>query len=114
MTGVQTCALPIYSRFGADLFNNAVKHCNEYKELIEKFVNTSRWDADRLAFMDIVIMITAITEIINYPSIPLAVSFNEYIEIANYYSTPRSGAFINGILYSVTKHLKEEGTLLKA
>ena len=73
-----------------------------------------RWDADRLAFMDIVIMITAITEIINYPSIPLAVSFNEYIEIANYYSTPRSGAFINGILYSVTKHLKEEGTLLKA
>ena len=111
--------MPMYkddedSRFGADLFNNAVKHCNEYKELIEKFVNTSRWDADRLAFMDIVIMITAITEIINYPSIPLAVSFNEYIEIANYYSTPRSGAFINGILYSVTKHLKEEGTLLKA
>lgn len=111
--------LPMYkdeedSRFGAELFNNAVKHCDEYKELIEKFVNTSRWDADRLAFMDIVIMITAITEIINYPSIPLAVSLNEYIEIANYYSTPRSGAFINGILYSVTKHLKEEGRLIKA
>ncbi len=110
--------LPMYKdeedgRFGADLFNSAVKHCNEYKELIERFVNTSRWDADRLAFMDIVIMVAAVTEIVDYPAVPLAVSFNEYIEIANYYSTPRSGAFINGILYSVTKYLRDEGIITK-
>lgn len=63
--------------------------------------------------MDIVIMVTAIAEIMAYPAIPLAVSLNEYIEIANAYSTPRSGAFINGILYSVINHLKEEGRLVK-
>ena len=111
--------LPMYkddedSHFGADLFASAIKHCNEYKELIEKFVNTARWDADRLAFMDTVIMIAAVTEIVDYPAIPLAVSLNEYIEIANHYSTPRSGAFINGILYSVVKYLKEEGRIFKS
>ncbi|MCM1163951.1 MAG: hypothetical protein NC339_06870 [Muribaculaceae bacterium] len=100
-------------KFGPNLFISAVKHYEEYRNLVEKFVNTSRWDADRLAFMDIVIMVTAITEILDYPSIPLAVSLNEYIEIANAYSTPRSGAFINGILYSVTSYLKEEGRLNK-
>ncbi len=111
--------LPMYkdeedSRFGADMLMSAIKHCDEYKELIEKFVNTARWDADRLAFMDIVIMVAAITEIIDYPAIPLAVTLNEYIEIANHYSTPRSGSFINGILYSVIKHLKEEGRIFKS
>ncbi len=99
--------------FGPDLFLSAVKHYGEYKELIDKFVNSTRWDSDRLAFMDIVIMIAAVTELIDYPAIPIAVTLNEYIEIANAYSTPRSGAFINGILYSVINYLKEEGRLLK-
>ncbi len=111
--------MPMYkdeedSHFGADMLMSAIKHCDEYKELIEKFVNTSRWDADRLAFMDIVIMVAAITEIIDYPAIPLAVTLNEYIEIANHYSTPRSGSFINGILFSVVKYLKEENRIFKS
>ena len=101
------------SRFGPSLFELAVKHCDEYRELIDSFVNEHRWDAERLAFMDIVIMVTAITELMNFPAIPIAVTLNEYIEIANAYSTPRSGAFINGILYSVINHLKEEGKLIK-
>lgn len=100
-------------RFGPDLFMAAVRNYEEYRTLIEKFVNTTRWDADRLAFMDIVIMVAAIAEIMAYPAIPIAVTLNEYIEIANAYSTPRSGAFINGILYSVINHLREEGRLVK-
>lgn len=101
------------SRFGPSLFELAVKHCDEYRELIDSFVNEHRWDAERLAFMDIVIMVTAITELMNFPAIPIAVTLNEYIEIANAYSTPRSGAFINGILYSVINYLKAEGKLIK-
>lgn len=102
------------SRFGGELFEFAVKNYQQYRELIDGFVNQHRWDAERLAFMDIVVMITALSEILNFPAIPLAVSLNEYIEIANAYSTPRSGAFINGILYSVINHLKEDGRLMKA
>lgn len=63
--------------------------------------------------MDIVIMITAIAEIVNFPAIPIPVSLNEYIEIANSYSTQRSGSFINGMLYSVVKKLIDDGQLHK-
>lgn len=101
------------ARFGPDLFLAAAVNYEKYRNLVEQFVDKQRWEADRLAFMDIVIMVTAIAEIVKYPAIPLAVSLNEYIEIANAYSTPRSGQFINGILYSVTKHLKEQGAIDK-
>lgn len=99
--------------FGAELFDLAVKHRDEYKALIDRFVNTKQWDSERLAFMDIVIMLTAISEIMNYPAIPIAVSLNEYIEIANSYSSPRSGSFVHGILTSVIGFLQEEGQLSK-
>lgn len=99
--------------FGPQLFMKAVEHRDEYRAYIDRFVNGRQWDTERLAFMDFVIMLCAITEILNYPAIPVSVSLNEYIEIAHYYSTPKSGQFINGILYSVIKALKEEGILLK-
>ena len=76
-------------------------------------MNDSSWDPERLAFMDIVILVTAITELLKFPSIPMAVTMNEYVEIANYYSTPRSGQFINGVLFSIANYLKEEGKLNK-
>lgn len=101
------------ARFGAELFESTVEHYDENLKLIERFVDSRQWDPDRLAFMDVVIMNTAITELIDYPLIPIPVTLNEYIEIANYYSTPRSGQFINGILYSVINYLKNEGKLVK-
>lgn len=99
--------------FGPKLFSSAVNGAKEYRELIDKFINESQWDPDRLAFMDIVIMTAAIAELLKFPSIPVPVTLNEYIEIANFYSTQRSGQFINGILYSVINYLKSEGKLDK-
>ena len=80
---------------------------------MERFINGSSWDPERLAFMDIVILITAISELIKFPAIPLAVTMNEYVEIANFYSTPRSGQFVNGVLFSVANYLREEGLIQK-
>ncbi len=85
----------------------------EYRSFIERFINGTQWDPERLALMDIVIMVTAIAELLNFPSIPVPVTMNEYVEIANYYSSPRSGQFINGVLYNVANYLREEGRLLK-
>lgn len=99
--------------FGNKLFELVVRNKGIYREYIDAFIDTTQWDTERLAFMDIVIMMTAIAEIINFPSIPLPVTFNEYIEIANDYSTPRSGQFVNGILFSVVKRLNEEGITTK-
>jgi N utilization substance protein B len=100
------------SQFALKLFTFAVQNREQYREYIDKFISRD-WDPERLAFMDIVIMLVAIAEILNFPAIPLPVSLNEYIEIANAYSTRRSGPFINGILYSVVKMLVDEGKLQK-
>lgn len=99
-------------KFGERLFGYAVDNRDTYREYIDKFIN-KEWDPDRLAFMDIVIMIVALAEIEHFPAIPVPVSLNEYIEIANTYSTHRSGPFINGILYSIVSMLSEEGKLDK-
>lgn len=99
--------------FGVQLFEYVVQNRDTYRSYIYRFIDTAQWDPERLAFMDIVIIMTAIAEVINYPSIPTPVTFNEYIELANDYSTQRSGQFINGILYSVIKMLNEEGIITK-
>lgn len=101
------------SRFGAELFEAAVRNRDEYMSLIQRFVDTSNWDSERIAFMDSVIMVCALAEIVNFPNIPLAVSLNEYIDIANMYSSPKSGQFINGIMSSAVRHLHTEGVIMK-
>lgn len=100
-------------RFGAQLFEYTVENRNTYREYIDSFIDTKAWDTERLAFMDIILLMTAIAEIINFPTIPVPVTCNEYIEIANDYSTRRSGQFINGVLYSVIKMLNEKGIINK-
>lgn len=110
--------LPMYkddedAMFGPQLFIKAVNNRELYRSYIDRFINREQWDSERLAFMDIVIMTAAITELLHFPSIPLPVTLNEYIEIANCYSTPKSGQFINGILFSVINYLKDEGLLNK-
>lgn len=101
------------ARFGPELFIDAVNHSEQYRKYIDMFIDNKNWDSERIAFMDIVIMIAAIAEIINYPKIPVPVTINEYLEIANHYSTGKSGAFINGILFSVIKYLNEQHIINK-
>ncbi len=101
------------SRFGNELFIDSVKNREVYRSYIDSLINVGNWDPERIAFMDIVIMTTAISELINYPAIPLAVTMNEYVEIANTYSAAKSGQFINGILYNVVNKLREEGKINK-
>jgi N utilization substance protein B len=99
--------------FGTRLFGLVVDHREEYRELIDEFINVKRWDSERLALMDIVILQTALAEVLEFPGIPLTVTANEYVEIANWYSNPRSGSFINGMLVAITDKLRREGRTLK-
>lgn len=100
-------------RFGPELFTYAVRNREYYRGMIDKVLNTSSWDSDRLAYMDVILMITAIAEIINYPKVPVTVSINEYIEIAKCYSTAKSSSFIHGILGAVVNNLRNEGIINK-
>lgn len=100
-------------KFGPELFMYVVNNMETYRSYIDQFIQRSQWDPERLAFMDIVVMVCAVAEIINFPKIPVPVSVNEYVEIANSYSTDKSGGFVNGVLYSVVKFLSEEGIIDK-
>lgn len=101
------------AEFGAELFVDTVKHHAEYTALIHKHIDTTNWDLERIAFMDMVVMETAISELLNFPNIPFAVTLNEYIEIAGAYSTGKAGQFINGVLYNIANELRRDGKLLK-
>lgn len=110
--------LPMYkdgedARFGRELFNAVIKNKADTTEIIDKALNKDSWETDRLAFMDVVILRTALAEILGFPKIPVNVSINEYIEIAKAYSTPKSAYFINGLLGAAVSNLREEGRLLK-
>ncbi len=74
---------------------------------------TPNWDKDRIAEIDAVLLKMAISELLNFPSIPERVTINEYLEIAKEYSTPKSSIFINGILDKLVKEYKSEGKLKK-
>ena len=97
--------------FARTLFRRSMLNYEENRSMIERF--TRNWEIDRIAFMDIVVMVVALAEITEFPSIPLQVSLNEYIEIAKSYSTPKSGNFINAVLDAVITLLKKEGKLTK-
>lgn len=98
--------------FAKELFTKAAINFAENTTLIEKFM--SNWDVERIAFMDNVILALAVTELTSFPSIPVKVTLDEYIEISKYYSTPGSSNFINGILDRVVAHLNAEGRIKKS
>jgi len=93
------------------LFRKAVMNTKQYSELIDN--NTTNWEVERIALMDILVMQLAITEVLEFPEIPVKVTLNEYIEIAKYYCTPKSSTFVNGILDNIVKEIREKGLFKK-
>lgn len=81
------------------------------KEYLDK---TPNWDSDRIAEIDTIILKMAICELLKFPSIPVKVTINEYLEIAKEYSTPKSSIFINGILDNLIKEFEKDNRLNKA
>jgi len=97
--------------FTRELLSNSIIHYDKNMELIEKF--TENWDIERIAFMDILIMQLAITEFLEFKTIPIKVTLNEYIEISKYYSTKKSNFFINGILDKIIHSLRKDKRIEK-
>ena len=98
--------------FAKDLFRKTV--LNE-KELAKEFDSkTPNWDMDRIAEIDTIILKMAICELLKFPSIPVKVTLNEYLELAKEYSTPKSSIFINGILDNLVKEFQTNKKMIKA
>lgn len=101
------------AQFGAQLVRYVLQNKETYRGYIDRAIDRSLWESERLAFMDVVIIETALAEMLNFPKIPLNVTLNEYIEIAKSYSSAKSGGFVNGILGKIIPTLQNEGVLLK-
>ncbi len=92
------------SQFGVDLFNQTIEHKKEHLILIEP--KLKNWESERLAVVDMILIRMAVAEFLYFPSIPVKVTINEYLDIAKEYSTPKSKDFINGVLDSLMREMK--------
>ena len=97
--------------FVRTLFRRNILNNDELEQRITP--NTKNWEVERIAYMDMLLMKMAVCELLEFPSIPIKVSLNEYIEISKLFSTPKSNSFINGILDKIALQLKEEGKIKK-
>ena len=98
--------------FIIDLLTNTIRYADEYEELIAG--KTKNWESDRIALLDNLLMRMAIAELLNFPTIPVKVTINEYIEISKVFSTSRSNTFINGVLDKILNELQSAGRIRKS
>lgn len=92
--------------FAKDLLVKTLLNTSKFSEEIAE--KTTNWDSERLATLDGVLLRMALCEFQKFPSIPVKVTINEYLEIAKEYSTPKSSLFLNGILDKVVKEYKQK------
>jgi transcription antitermination protein NusB len=98
--------------FFEKIYQKTVEEEARLSELLVKYLEN--WDLERVTVVDVVIIRMALTEMIHFPSIPIKVTINEFIELAKRYSTPRSKEFVNGLLDRISKDFKEEGLIKKS
>jgi N utilization substance protein B len=116
MTEEKFEVLPLYKseddrQFAFSLLQKTLYHYDEYHKLISEFIEN--WDIERVAHIDNIILQMAVNELVNFPTIPTNVTFDEYLELAKYYSTPKSSSFINGLLDKLYEDLTAKGIIVK-
>jgi len=98
-------------QFMLTLFRKTILHSDEYAGMIDE--KARNWELDRIALMDTILIKMALAELMEFPSIPVKVTLNEYIDISKYYSSAKSKVFINGILDKLIVDLKEKKMIKK-
>ena len=98
-------------QFCRQLFRKTLEHASEYEQMIES--KLQNWELERVISMDMLLMEMALCELLEFPSVPIKVTLNEYIEIAKWYSSDKSKLFINGILDRLIVDLRAEDRIVK-
>jgi N utilization substance protein B len=83
----------------------------KYSAMIAESV--TGWEKERLFMTDVVLIAMGLAEVVTFPTIPVKVTMNEYVEISKYYGTPKSRSFVNGLLDKLIQKLTEEGQIKK-
>lgn len=99
-------------RYFIELYDLSIANEPEYIGFISE--KSKNWNIERVAMLDKVILVMALAEMINFPSIPVKVTINEYIELSKKYSTPKSKIFVNGLLDVLSNELIQKGVIRKS
>ena len=98
-------------KFADDMLRFYYQNDKELEEILQP--NLQNWEIERMAVTDTVLLKMALCELLYFPTIPVKVTINEYIDLAKLYSTPRSKEFINGVLDKTKINLLAEGKIKK-
>ncbi len=88
-------------QFIESLFTQSMEHRDWCEAQISSRLNN--WDYNRVALLDRLLLIEAISELFFMEDVPPKVTLSEAIEIAKQYSTEESPGFVNGVLDNVYK-----------
>ncbi len=94
-----------------ELFRKSIQFSEDYEKLIA--IRAEHWETERIALLDMIMMKMALCELEHFPTVPIKVTLNEYIEMAKVYSTPKSKVFINGVLDKLVADFKGQGRIQK-
>ncbi|MDG1849031.1 MAG: transcription antitermination factor NusB [Flavobacteriales bacterium] len=98
-------------QYAFNLLKRTLANATDYKKYIVE--TASNWEEDRISDMDQLIMQMSICELLNFETIPVKVTLNEYIEVSKDYSSQKSKVFINGVIDKLVIRFKKEGKLKK-
>ena len=93
------------------LFQSAFAGYEKYSAMVAESV--SGWEKERLFSTDVVLIVMGLAEVCAFPTIPVKVSINEYVEISKFYGTPKSRSFVNGLLDRLVQKLVNDGDVVK-
>ena len=99
------------SLFVKRLLRSAFAGYDRYAQMV--YDSVQGWEKDRLFLSDVVLVVMGLAEAVTFPQIPLKVTINEYVEIAKFFGTPKSGAFVNGLLDKIAQKMVEDGIIVK-
>lgn len=99
------------SLFVKRLLRSAFAGYDRYSQMV--YDSVQGWEKDRLFLSDVVLVVMGLAEAVTFPQIPLKVTINEYVEIAKFFGTPKSGAFVNGLLDKIAQKMVEDGKIVK-
>ena len=97
--------------FVRKLLQSSYAGYEKYSALVADSV--TGWEKDRLFSTDVVLIVMGLAEAANFPTIPVKVTINEYVEIAKHFGTPKSRSFVNGLLDKLVQSLTEDGQIVK-
>lgn len=97
--------------FVTRLLQHSFAGYEKYSAMVAESV--TGWEKERLFSTDVILIVMGLAEAVNFPSIPVKVTINEYVELSKYYGTPKSRAFVNGLLDRLIQQLANEGQIVK-